>query len=141
MYKRQPLVPFAGEEQLRPLLEGQNSSEVWVLLLSSIVKLLMLGLCLETGWRGGVFFPLFLVACALGMGLHLLLPDLGSLGSWCGALTGALYRCVLPAPLAVLVLGVALLQGHGTAGLLVGLGMAQLIRGRAERDGSPPLRP
>ena len=100
----------------------------------------MLGLCLETGWRGGVFFPLFLVACALGMGLHLLLPDLGSLGSWCGALTGALYRSVLPAPLAVLVLGVALLQGHGTAGLLVGLGMAHLIRCRAELDGGPPLR-
>jgi len=39
------------------------------------------------------------------------------------------------------VLGVALLQGHGTAGLLVGLGMAQLIRRRAERDGGPPLRP
>ena len=136
-----PLVPFAGEEQLRPLLEGQNSSGAWVLLLSSIVKLLMLGLCLETGWRGGVFFPLFLVACALGMGLHLLLPDLGSLGSWCGALTGALYRFVLPAPLAVLVLGVALLQGHGAAGLLVGLGMAHLIRSRADLDGGPPLRP
>ena len=136
-----PLVPFAGEEQLRPLLEGQNLSGAWVLLLSSIVKLLMLGLCLETGWRGGVFFPLFLVACALGMGLHLLLPDLGSLGSWCGALTGALYRFVLPAPLAVLVLGVALLQGHGAAGLLVGLGMAHLIRSRADLDGGPPLRP
>ena len=136
-----PLVPFAGEDQLRPLLEGQNSTEAWLLLLSAIVKLLMLGLCLETGWRGGVFFPLFLVACALGMGLHLLLPDLGSLGSWCGALTGALYRFVLPAPLAVLVLGIALLQGHGTAGLLVGLAMAQLIRGRAVLDGGPPLRP
>ena len=136
-----PLVPFAGEDQLRPLLEGQNSSEARVLLLSAIVKLLMLGLCLETGWRGGVFFPLFLVACALGMGLHLLLPDMGSLGSWCGSLTGALYRFMLPAPLAVLVLGVALLQGHGAAGLLVGLGMAHLIRSRAERDGGPPLRP
>ena len=134
-----PLVPFDGEEQMRPLLEGQNSSQAWVLLISAMVKLLLLGLCLETGWRGGVFFPLFLIACALGMGLHLLLPDLGSLGSWCGALTGALYRCVLPTPLAVLVLGIALLQGHGAAGLLVGLTMAHLIRSHvAPGDGPPP---
>ena len=136
-----PLVPFAGEDQMRPLLEGHNSDDAWLLLLSAIVKLLMLGLCLETGWRGGVFFPLFLVACALGMGMHLLLPDLGSLGSWCGALTGALYRFMLPSPLAVLVLGLALLQGHGAAGLLVGLGMAQLIRSQIAPDGDPPLRP
>nr|WP_255618023.1 chloride channel protein [Synechococcus sp. MU1625] len=135
-----PLVPFAGEDQMRPLLEGQNSNEAWLLLLSAMVKLLMLGLCLETGWRGGVFFPLFLVACAIGMGLHLLLPDLGSLGSWCGALTGALYRYVLPAPLAVLVLGLALLQGHGAAGLLIGLCMAQLIRLHVFPDGGPPPR-
>ena len=125
---------------MRPLLEGQNSNEAWLLLLSAMVKLLMLGLCLETGWRGGVFFPLFLVACAIGMGLHLLLPDLGSLGSWCGALTGALYRYVLPAPLAVLVLGLALLQGHGAAGLLIGLSMAQLIRLHVSPDGGPRPR-
>ena len=117
---------------MRPLLEGQNSTEAWLLLLSALVKLLMLGLCLETGWRGGVFFPLFLVACALGMGLHLLLPDLGSLGSWCGALTGALYRFVLPAPLAVLVLGLALLQGHGAAGLLIGVAVAQFVQQRQQ---------
>ena len=135
-----PLVPFDGEDQMRPLLEGQNSSGAWLLLLSALVKLLMLALCLETGWRGGVFFPLFLVACAMGTGLHLLLPYLGSLGSWCGALTGALYRCVLPAPLAVLVLGLALLQGHGAAGLLVGLCMAHLIRSHGFLDGGPPPR-
>ena len=136
-----PLVPFDGEQQMRPLLEGQNGASPWLMLLSALVKLLMLGLCLETGWRGGVFFPLFLIACAMGTGLHLLLPDLGSLGSWCGALTGALYRCVLPMPLAVLVLGLALLQGHGAAGLLVGLGMADLIRSHGARGGAPPLRP
>ncbi len=43
----------------------------------------------------------------------------------------------LPGP----VLGLALLQGHGAAGLLVGLGMAHLIRGRAELGDGPPLRP
>jgi len=135
-----PLVPFAGEDQMRPLLEGQNGSSPWLLLLSGMVKLLMLGLCLETGWRGGVFFPLFLIACATGTGFHLLLPDLGSLSSWCGALTGALYRCMLPAPLTVLVLGLALLQGHGAAGLLMGLGMAHLIRSPLAQDGGPQLR-
>ena len=136
-----PLVPFDGEQQMRPLLEGQNGTSALLLLLSAMVKLIMLGLCLETGWRGGVFFPLFLIACATGTGLHLLLPELGSLGSWCGALTGALYHWLLPAPFAVLVLGLALLQGHGAAGLLVGLGMAHLIRSRADLDGGPPLRP
>ena len=135
-----PLVPFAGEEQLRPLLEDQNSSATAVLLLSGLVKLIMLGLCLETGWRGGIFFPLFLVACTIGMAFHQLLPDVGSLGSWCGGLTGALYRMVLPSPLVVLVLGVALLQGHGSGGLLVGLALAHLIRTHLPRgDGPPPL--
>ena len=135
-----PLVPFAGEEQLRPLLEDQNSSATAVLLLSGLVKLIMLGLCLETGWRGGIFFPLFLVACTIGLAFHQLLPDVGSLGSWCGGLTGALYRMVLPSPLVVLVLGVALLQGHGSGGLLVGLALAHLIRTHLPRgDGPPPL--
>ena len=52
-----PLVPFAGEDQLQPLLEGQNSSEAWVLLLSAIVKLLMLGLCLDSAGAEGCSSP------------------------------------------------------------------------------------
>jgi H+/Cl- antiporter ClcA len=84
-----PLVPFAGEEQLRPLLEGAGSTNAFLLIISAIVKLLLLGLCLETGWRGGIFFPLFLVACAAGVGLHELSPNLGSLGSWCDLSHGA----------------------------------------------------
>lgn len=136
-----PLVPFAGEEQLKPLLEDQNSSGAAVLIISGLVKLMMLGICLETGWRGGIFFPLFLVACCIGMAFHQLLPDVASLGSWCGGLTGALYRMVLPSPLVAMVLGLALLQGHGSGGLLVGLGVAHLIRSRMPRGDVPPPLP
>ena len=136
-----PLVPFAGEEQLKPLLEGMNTSEALVLILSGVIKLGMLGLCLETGWRGGIFFPVFLIACAVGSGLHELSPGIGSLGSWCGGVTGAFYATVLPSPLVALVLGVALLQGHGATAVLIGVAVAWLITHRSPRDDGPPPLP
>ena len=136
-----PLVPFAGEEQIRPLLEQSHHHPAWLLLLAALVKLLMLGLCLSTCWRGGIFFPVFVVACSTGTALHQWLPELGSLGSWCGAITGAMFGVLLPSPLLVLVLGLALLQGHGAAGLLVGLACAQWLKQQRRTDGGLPLPP
>ena len=133
-----PLVPFAGEEQLRPLLEGAGSTNAFLLIISAFVKLLLLGLCLETGWRGGIFFPLFLVACAAGVGLHELSPNLGSLGSWCGGITGAIYLTVLRSPLVALILGLGLLQGHGATAVLVGVAVAWLITHRSPPGNAPP---
>lgn len=136
-----PLVPFAGEEQIRPLLEQSYHHPAWLLLLAALVKLLMLGLCLSTCWRGGIFFPVFVVACSTGTALHQWLPELGSLGSWCGAITGAMFGVLLTSPLLVLVLGLALLQGHGAAGLLVGLACAQWLKQQRRTDGGLPLPP
>lgn len=136
-----PLVPFAGEEQLRPLLEGVNRSSAPVLLVSALIKLVMLGLCLETGWRGGIFFPVFLIACAAGTGLHELSPNLGSLGSWCGGVTGAFYLTVLRSPLVALVLGVGLLQGHGATAVVLGVAVAWLITHQSRPGDAPPLAP
>ena len=136
-----PLVPFAGEEQLRPLLEGVNRSSAPVLLVSALIKLVMLGLCLETGWRGGIFFPVFLIACAVGTGLHELSPNLGSLGSWCGGVTGAFYLTVLRSPLVALVLGVGLLQGHGATAVVLGVAVAWLITHQSRPGDAPPLAP
>ena len=133
-----PLVPFAGEEQLRPLLEGAGSTNAFLLIISAFVKLLLLGLCLETGWRGGIFFPLFLVACAAGVGLHELSPNLGSLGSWSGGITGAIYLTVLRSPLVALILGLGLLQGHGATAVLVGVAVAWLITHRSPPGNAPP---
>ena len=136
-----PLVPFAGEDQLRPLLEGVNRTDAPMLIFSALIKLLMLGLCLETGWRGGIFFPLFLIACAVGVGLHDLWPGLGSLGSWCGGITGAIYLTVLRSPLVALILGLGLLQGHGATGVMVGVAVAWLITHRSPPgDGPPPAQ-
>jgi H+/Cl- antiporter ClcA len=136
-----PLVPFAGEEQLRPLLESAGGTGSFLLIISALVKLVLVGLCLETGWRGGIFFPLFLIACAVGVGLHDLWPGLGSLGSWCGGITGAIYLTVLRSPLVALILGLGLLQGHGATGVVVGVAVAWLITHRSPPgDGPPPAQ-
>ena len=136
-----PLVPFAGEEQLRPLLEGAGGTGSFLFIISALVKLVLMGLCLETGWRGGIFFPLFLIACAVGVGLHDLWPGLGSLGSWCGGITGAIYLTVLRSPLVALILGLGLLQGHGATGVVVGVAVAWLITHRSPSgDGPPPAQ-
>ena len=136
-----PLVPFAGEEQLRPLLEGVNRSQVAILMLSGLIKLLMLGLCLETGWRGGIFFPVFLIACAFGSALNQLFPEVGTLGSWCGGVTAAFYMVMLRARISVLVLSVVLLQGHGATGALVGVVVGEMISRFVPLGGAPQPDP
>ncbi len=126
-----PLATFSGENQLKPLVLGEWSISTWVLMLSAIVKLLMVGLCLETGWRGGQFFPVILSSSALGIALHQWIPWIGGLDSWSAGVVGGSLSVLLPSPLLGLVLGLTLLQGHGAGALVIGLLVGQLLqRGR-----------
>ena len=136
-----PMVGFAGEHQVIPLLDGANKDSVALLLSVGALKLLMLGLCLETGWRGGIFFPGFILACAFGGGLHELLPQLGSLSSWCAGITSGFFLLMLGRPLVVLVLSICLMQGHGTASGLIGVGVAVLISRRLDGGNDVPPPP
>ena len=137
-----PMVGFAGEHQVIPLLDGANKDTVLLLLTIGVLKLLMLGLCLETGWRGGIFFPGFVLACAFGGGLHELLPQLGSIGSWCAGVTSGFFMLMLGRPLVVLVLTVCLMQGHGATSALLSVGVGSLIsRWLHGGDDAPPPPP
>lgn len=120
-----PLATFSGEHQLRPLLLGTWTLTPGLAILSGVAKLLLVGLCLETGWRGGQFFPVIVGSCAIGLGLHELLPQIGTLETWCGSVVGGSLGALLPSPLLALILGVTLLQGHGTGALLLGLMVSQ----------------
>jgi len=122
-----PLAAFSGERQLGPLLRGNLPLSPALMILSGVATLLLAGLCLETGWRGGLIFPVILGSAAIGLGLHGLAPQLGgSLGSWSGSVVGGSLAALLPSPLAALVLGVTLLRGHGAAALVVGVVISQL---------------
>ena len=136
-----PLAPFSGEHQLRPMLLGAWSLTPGLAILSGVAKLLLVGLCLETGWRGGQFFPVIMGSAAIGLGLHQLLPDLGSLASWCGSVVGGSLGVLVPSPLLGLILGITLLQGHGAPALLLGLFVSRGVRllwRSGQGEGPPP---
>ena len=129
-----PLAAFSGETQLLPLLLDQWGPTP-SLLLNGVLKLLLTGLCLETGWRGGLIFPVLVGSSAIGMGLHQLLPNLGPAALWYGSVTGGCLGTLLPSALLALVLGLVLLQGHGAEALLIGLLLSQVLRQRGVRHG------
>jgi len=123
-----PLAAFSGEHQIRPLVLGQWSLSPGLLILSGAAKLLLVGLCLETGWRGGQSFPVILGSGAIGLGLHALMPQLGTAAIWGGSVVGGCLGLVIPSPLVALVLGLTLLRGHGAIALLVGILISQIAR-------------
>jgi len=118
---RLPLTNFSGEHQLKPLLLSTWALTPGLAILSGVAKLLMVGLCLETGWRGGKFFPVIVGSCAIGLGLHQLVPQIGTLETWCGSVVGGCLGALMPSPMLALVLGITLLQGHGSGALVLGL--------------------
>ena len=116
-----PLAGFSGESQLKPLVLNEWRLDTAILMLSAVAKLLMVGLCLETGWRGGQFFPVVLASSALGIGLHQWLPWIGTIDSWSAGVVGGCLAVLLNSPLLGLILGLTLLQGHGAGALVIGL--------------------
>ena len=125
-----PLAAFSGENQLKPLVLNEWSLETGVLILSALAKLLMVGLCLETGWRGGQFFPVILASSALGMGLHQWIPSLGTLDTRSAGVVGGCLAVLLSSPLLGLILGLTLLQGHGAGALVIGLLVGLILQRR-----------
>ena len=125
-----PLASFSGENQLKPLVLNEWSLETRVLMLSAVAKLLMVGICLETGWRGGQFFPVILASSALGMGLHQWLPWLGSIDAWSAGVVGGCLAVLLNSPLLSVILGLTLLQGHGAGALVIGLLVGLILQRR-----------
>lgn len=116
-----PVSAFSGELQLQPLLLGTLTSRAPLLLFSGALKLLLAGLCLETGWRGGLIFPALAGSAAIGVGLHQLLPAFAEVGIWCGSVVGGCLTVVMPSPRVALVLALVLLHGQGAAAVLVGV--------------------
>lgn len=97
-----PFAMFSGEEQSTELMNGFASYSGWALLGIGAVKLCLTNVCIETGWRGGHFFPMIFGGVSIGYGMAALL---GAEPVICVfAATAALLGAVMRKPVAAALL-------------------------------------
>ena len=61
-----PLAMFSGEEEIFTLADTYKEYAPYVLLIVAFVKVLLINVCINLGWRGGSFFPSIFAGVCLG---------------------------------------------------------------------------
>lgn len=69
---------FSGEAQMENLIESWQSFTVITLLIMGLVKLLMVNICINMGWKGGTIFPMIYSAVAIGYACAALIGTVSS---------------------------------------------------------------
>lgn len=103
-----PITVGLGTNEI--VLVYQHASEIGVALLVvfALAKLLALSGALSFGFIGGPIFPLLFVGSTLGTAIHLLFPQL-PLGLTVGCMMVAVPAAIVPIPLALGVIGIAII--------------------------------
>ncbi len=97
-----PLTMFSGEHQIPQVMEEYASLGVLLLVLTAFVKLLLTNVCIETGLKGGHFFPVIFSGICLGAAFAL---AAGLNAVFCAAVvTSALVSHTLKKPFATVLL-------------------------------------
>ena len=97
-----PLTMFSGEHEIHTLMETYLDLAPWLLILTGAAKLLLTCVCIQSGWRGGHFFPVIFCGISIGYGVALLS---GLNEAFClGVVTAALLGVIMRKPLAVTLL-------------------------------------
>ena len=68
-----PLTMFSGEKQMYLLVGSGVQFGVIILILTCLLKIVITNICIETGFKGGHFFPLIFSGTAMGYALSILL--------------------------------------------------------------------
>lgn len=71
---------FSGEAQMKFLIENHENISAALLLIMGLVKLLMVNISVNMGWKGGTIFPIIYSAVAIGYASPWLIEAIGSGG-------------------------------------------------------------
>ena len=97
-----PLTMFSGEAQIYLLLDSGVELGLIILILTSTVKIVLTNICIETGLKGGHFFPLIFSGTAMGYALGIIL-NMDPIISM-SIVTTSFMASILKKPLAVVLL-------------------------------------
>ena len=97
-----PLTMFSGEKQIYLLLGTGAQLGLVILILTSILKIVLTNICIETGLKGGHFFPLIFSGTAMGYALSILL-NMDPIISM-AIVTTSFMASILKKPIAVVLL-------------------------------------
>lgn len=93
-----PYTMFSGEHHMDILIEGWQDMAVTRLIMTAIVKLLLVNVCINFGWRGGSIFPIIFSGVAAGYAFALVV---GMDGAFAVALVvSAMYAYISRKPAA-----------------------------------------
>ncbi|MGX8774004.1 MAG: chloride channel protein, partial [Bacillota bacterium] len=97
-----PMSMFSGEHQLKELITGWQSVSPAEMILTAIVKLVLVSLCINCGWRGGSIFPIVFSGSLLGYTFALVV---GMDGAFAVAmLVSSMYAYIMRKPIAVVMI-------------------------------------
>lgn len=97
-----PLTMFSGEHQIGEVMEDPGYYGAILLLMTGVVKLLLTNICIDSGLKGGHFFPVIFCGVSIGCSMSLLL---GADVVLCTAVvTAALVGHTMKKPLATVLL-------------------------------------
>ena len=97
-----PLTMFSGEEQIITILETGKNIGIVILILTSIIKVFLTNLCIESGLKGGHFFPMIFSGIALGYAFSIIL-NMDPVISM-AVVTSSFLANIMKKPLAVVLL-------------------------------------
>ena len=97
-----PLTMFSGEEQIYLLLGTGAQLGLMVLILTSLIKIVLTNVCIETGLKGGHFFPMIFSGTAMGYAMSVLL-NMDPIVAM-SIVTTSFMASILKKPLAVVLL-------------------------------------
>ena len=97
-----PMTMFSGGNNIQAMQYEYLKYTPYLLILIGVVKLFLTNVCIESGWRGGHFFPVIFSGLSIGYGFAAILHINEIVGVV--LVTGALLGTVLQQPLGALAL-------------------------------------
>ena len=120
-----PLTMFSGEHEIHTLMETYLDFAPWVLILTGTAKLLLTNVCIQSGWRGGHFFPVIFCGISIGYGVAMLS---GLNIAFClGVVTASLLGVIMRKPLAVTLLLLLCFPARVIPWLFIGAYVGSLV--------------